>query len=482
MPPSTSLTDKPCTEERIPEFYPMSRDVKMSNIRATIPSHLFVRNTATGLSYVARDVGMAGAAIAIALCMDSLLKSETIVELLHPAAAWTARWTFWMVYWWFQGLILPASGSSDMSKMICDVVGFIMHTATLAPYYSWKITHHHHHMYHGLMERDESWIPMTRSELKIPSEGHIEYSDYLDDTPIYALFRLVRRQLLGIPAYFLVNVSGRSGLPGWTSHLNPLSVMFTVGQRKLIIMSDIGIMAMLLLLYWSCSIWGGVGIAKYYAVPWLLMNHWLAAITYLHHTDPALPHYRRPEWTFPRGAVATLDRDFLGWMGRFFFHDISHFHVIHHFFPKMPFYHAAEATQYLKRALGDHYHHSDKPVLKALWDNYFDCQFVEDTGDIIFYRDVKGRAVIKPAEQYNPSVLIYAASTCYVFMSEELLVIYSRPTCTINAMIIFAPIFQQLQHLRQSIGVHEALGERGHLTGDLSVPQRLINVTSLAMI
>lgn len=48
-----------------------------------------------------------------------------------------------------------------------------------------------------------------------------------------------------------------------------------------------------------------------------------------------------------------MDRTFLGWQGRFFLHDVSpaasdpmiglriskvaHFHVIHHFFPKMPF-------------------------------------------------------------------------------------------------------------------------------------------------
>ena len=60
-------------------------------------------------------------------------------------------------------------------------------------------------------------------------------------------------------------------------------------------------------------------------------------ITYLHHTDPALPHYRGRAWTYARGAAATMDRDFLGWMGRFFLHDVAHYHVVHHFFPKMPF-------------------------------------------------------------------------------------------------------------------------------------------------
>ena len=56
-------------------------------------------------------------------------------------------------------------------------------------------------------------------------------------------------------------------------------------------------------------------------------------ITYLHHTDPALPHYRGEAWNYQRGAAATVDRDFLGWQGRFFLHDVAHFHVIHHVSP-----------------------------------------------------------------------------------------------------------------------------------------------------
>jgi fatty acid desaturase len=53
-------------------------------------------------------------------------------------------------------------------------------------------------------------------------------------------------------------------------------------------------------------------------------------ITYLHHTDPNLPHYRGKEWNFQRGAAATVDRPFLGWQGRFFLHDVAHYHVVHH--------------------------------------------------------------------------------------------------------------------------------------------------------
>ena len=70
---------------------------------------------------------------------------------------------------------------------------------------------------------------------------------------------------------------------------------------------------------------------KYYFVPYIWTNHWIVMFTYLHHTDPTMPHFRKDTWTFLRGAITTVDRPLMGWMGRFFLHNISHDHVAHHF-------------------------------------------------------------------------------------------------------------------------------------------------------
>jgi omega-6 fatty acid desaturase (delta-12 desaturase) len=77
------------------------------------------------------------------------------------------------------------------------------------------------------------------------------------------------------------------------------------------------------------------------------VNHWLVLITFLQHTDPYLPHYRAPEFTFPRGALSTLDRDLLGdcgklmaWIGAHATHGISETHVLHHVSSKIPHYNA----------------------------------------------------------------------------------------------------------------------------------------------
>lgn len=166
-------------------------------------------------------------------------------------------------------------------------------------------------------------------------------------------------------------------------------------------LSNLGLLSMAWGVKYACAQYSAAEVLKYYGIPWLLVSHWFIMITYLHHTDAALPHYRGKEWNYQRGAAATVDRPFLGWQGRFFLHDVAHYHVIHHFFPKMPFCkldqlrtrsshaydpvniidHGEEATQYLKAFIGDHYAHSDKPVFSALWDTYNECQFVEDEGE-----------------------------------------------------------------------------------------------------
>ena len=61
----------------------------------------------------------------------------------------------------------------------------------------------------------------------------------------------------------------------------------------------------------------GFGVKK------LLLTLSSVMITFLHHSDPTIPHFRKEEWSFLRGAASTVDRPTLGWIGRFFFHNVS---------------------------------------------------------------------------------------------------------------------------------------------------------------
>ncbi|KAJ2790439.1 hypothetical protein GGI18_001800, partial [Coemansia linderi] len=104
------------------------------------------------------------------------------------------------------------------------------------------------------------------------------------------------------------------------------------------------------------------------------------------HTDAAVPHYTDDSWNFVRGALCTVDRDF-GWILNTCLHHIQDTHVAHHVFSQMPHYHAEEATMHLKKKLGKHYRFDDTNFLVALYHNFKHCQFIEDTGSILFFRN-----------------------------------------------------------------------------------------------
>ncbi|KAJ7450221.1 fatty acid desaturase-domain-containing protein [Mycena latifolia] len=386
-------------------YQPMPWSLK--EIRAAIPARCFVRSTGRSLLYLLRDVVLAVTFWVVAIAIDPLFLTLRKNPACPLVVLTSLRWLAWCVYWWFQGLVFTGiwvighecgHGAFSTSRALNDTVGFIAHSLLWTPYFSWKISHHRHHISHASMERDEVYVPQTRSDLGIPPVGaHIDYEEIFGDTPLFTLFMLVRQQLLAFPAYLLFNSSGQKNYPKWTNHFSPNSVLFTPAQRRAVIISNVGLLAMLLVGWKAVSIYGPAVVIKYYGIPWLAVTHWFIMITYLHHTDPVIPHFRTKEWNFQRGAAATVDRLFLGWQGKFFLHSVARYHVIHHFFPKMPFYHGAEATEALKELIGDYYIFSDKPVFQALWDNYNACQFVEDNGDILFYHNKKGEALLRPA-------------------------------------------------------------------------------------
>ncbi|KAJ7679639.1 fatty acid desaturase-domain-containing protein [Mycena rosella] len=389
-----------------PLYTPMPWSLK--EIRDAIPARCFSRSTSRSLLYLGRDVSLAATFWALATAIDPFFLELGTNSACPLVVSTTLRLVAWCVYWWFQGLMFTGiwvlghecgHGAFSSHRPLNDMIGFITHSLLWTPYFSWKISHHRHHISHASMERDEVYVPKTRSDLGIPQSGtHIDYQEIFGDTPLFTLFMLVRQQLLAFPAYLLFNSSGQKNHPKWTNHFNPNSVLFTKAQRRAVILSNLGLLAMVCGVWQAVEIHGAAQVFKYYVIPWLAVTHWFIMITYLHHTDPTIPHFRGKEWNFQRGAAATVDRSFLGWQGNFFLHSVARYHVIHHFFPKMPFYHGAEATEALKAFIGDYYVFSDKPVFQALWDNYNACQFVEDDGEVLFYRDKKGEAVLFPAK------------------------------------------------------------------------------------
>lgn len=70
------------------------------------------------------------------------------------------------------------------------------------------------------MERDENYVPRTRSDYKLPPQGKARTADYeeiFEEMPLFTLGRMVLMQLLGMQSYLLRNSMGSPMYPPGTN-------------------------------------------------------------------------------------------------------------------------------------------------------------------------------------------------------------------------------------------------------------------------
>ncbi|KAJ3696597.1 hypothetical protein LUZ61_000302 [Rhynchospora tenuis] len=335
----------------------------LGQIKKAIPPHCFNRSVLRSFSYVVHDLIISSAFLYFALKWI-----PTLPDPFHYAA--------WPLYWVAQGCVLTGvwviahecghHAFSDYS-LLDDVVGLVLHSALLVPYFSWKYSHRRHHSNTGSLERDEVFVPKKKTVLPW-------YSKYMSNNPVGRLLTLVVQLTLGWPLYLAFNVSGRP-YPRFACHYDPNSPIYSDRERVQIFISDVGVVTAVYALYRLSALFGFWWMVRVYGVPLLIVNGWLVLITYLQHTHPALPHYDSSEWDWLRGALATVDRDY-GILNKVF-HNITDTHVAHHLFSTMPHYHAMEATKAIKPILGEYYQFDGTPVFEAMFREVKECVYVE---------------------------------------------------------------------------------------------------------
>nr|AVZ47050.1 delta-15 fatty acid desaturase [Paeonia suffruticosa]AXF74721.1 omega-3 fatty acid desaturase [Paeonia ostii]AZB49550.1 fatty acid desaturase 8-1 [Paeonia ostii]QBQ82062.1 omega-3 fatty acid desaturase [Paeonia ostii]UXG17980.1 omega-3 fatty acid desaturase 3 [Paeonia ostii] len=336
---------------------------KIVEIRSAIPKHCWVKNPWMSLSYVVRDVFVVFGLAAVAIYFNS--------------------WAVWPLYWAAQGTMFWAlfvlghdcgHGSFSDNPKLNSVVGHLLHSAILVPYHGWRISHRTHHQNHGHVDNDESWVPLTE---KVYMEMDI-FSRFMRYTVPFPIF--------AYPFYLFARSPGKKG-----SHFSPYSDLFSTAEKMDVITSTVCWLLMVALLACLCFVVGLCSMLKIYGVPYLIFVMWLDSVTYLHHHgyDEKTPWYRGKEWSYLRGGLTTIDRDY-GWFNNIH-HDIGT-HVVHHLFPQIPHYHLIEATKAAKPILGKYYRVPEKSgpfpfhLIKNLVRSIKQDHYVNDTGDVVYYK------------------------------------------------------------------------------------------------
>ncbi|KAG6875818.1 hypothetical protein C0993_007274 [Termitomyces sp. T159_Od127] len=203
--------------------------VTLQEVHSAVPRHLHEKNTLIALLYVLRDVTCAVILYKLGWLIDPCVNSF-VQDYGAPQAVSTAtKWTLWALYWHWQGVVLAGwwcmaheagHGSLSNHSWFNHFVGYTLHTFILVPYYAWRSSHHAHHKATMSVERDENFVPRTRSEYGLPPENIAKINDYhemFEETPIYTLFRMLFMQALGWQYHLFTNAMGNQAYPPWTN-------------------------------------------------------------------------------------------------------------------------------------------------------------------------------------------------------------------------------------------------------------------------
>jgi omega-6 fatty acid desaturase (delta-12 desaturase) len=122
-----------------------------------------------------------------------------------------------------------------------------------------------------------------------------------------------------------------------------------------------------------------------YGLPYLVVNAWLVAYTWLQHTDTDIPHFATSDWTWAKGALQTVDRPY-GPLLNLLHHGIGSTHVCHHINSRIPHYNAWQASALLKQRFAGLVRHDPTPIHRALWRVASRCAVVrQETGNNGYY-------------------------------------------------------------------------------------------------
>lgn len=198
------------------------------------------------------------------------------------------------------------------------------------------------------MLKDPNHIPDRLNEddpaiLELHPRFYDQVGEWLEDAPFFVSSKLILLQVIGWPMHIGFAVSSgktscdyrhaesETWMPNWLrkSHYNPIGSNFRANETFLILLSDLGIATTLILLYKFAHAHSFGLTFLLFVQPWMWLNHWVIAVTFLQHTHPDVPKYEAEAWTFTKGTLATIDRDF-GFVGTFFFHNVLPYHVVHH--------------------------------------------------------------------------------------------------------------------------------------------------------
>eukprot|EP00922_Rhytidocystis_sp_ex-Travisia-forbesii_P056590 GHVS01083742.1.p1 GENE.GHVS01083742.1~~GHVS01083742.1.p1 ORF type:complete len:616 (-),score=100.48 GHVS01083742.1:662-2509(-) len=174
-----------------------------------IPEHCKQRCIVRSSLNAVRDLVFVGLAIYFMLCLLPFLsKAPAIV-----------RWIVWIIYAFVQGTFFTGiwvlghecgHGAFSPWTLVNDIVGYVLHTPLLVPYFSWKFSHNKHHSYTNHLSWGETHVPSVLGEIG----RTLDRMCHFIGEDAFAVYGVLSHFVFGWPMYILANATG--GKRDWT--------------------------------------------------------------------------------------------------------------------------------------------------------------------------------------------------------------------------------------------------------------------------
>ena len=374
---------------------------------AAIPDYCFTRPVLKSYFFIARDALFA--AITAGVTAKVLLPTAyALSAVLPPALAWVFPTLVWVAYAVAQGTVLTGlwvigheCGHQSFSPwtVVNDATGFVIHTALLVPYWSWKLSHAKHHKYTNHTTSGETHVPNLATEVV----GFRKLASSLGEDAFSAL-NVFQHLVFGWPAYLVANATGgretydkvplteaKAGCLSMTHFVGSGSQLYEPKFHMKIWASGAGVIAMIGGLVKAAQTYGAAPVLLWYVAPYTVVNMWLVLYTWLQHCHEDIPHLGEDSFTWIRGALSTVDRPY-PWLVDQLHHHIGTTHVLHHLFSRIPHYHAEAASKAMQAELREAYRYDPTPIVVATFQTATKCIFIDDTDGVQYFKDASGCA------------------------------------------------------------------------------------------
>ena len=256
------------------------------------------------------------------------------------------------------------------NRCIEGVVGFVLHSILLVPYYSWAHSHAVHHAHCNHLEKGQTHVPVRATS---PTGKITEQLKQNLNPVIFGIISIFSHLIIGWPLYLFFGVTGGEAYESPTSHFwnrkrNSTSKkrLFHKSFQKWMTRSNIGLLTMISLLIAVSIQYSLLRVVCLYGLPYVVINMWLTTYTWLQHTNQDIPHFSNETWSWSKGALQTVDRPY-GPILNLLHHGIGSTHVCHHINSSIPHYNAWRGSKLLKQHFPELVRYDPTPIHKALW-------------------------------------------------------------------------------------------------------------------